>query len=197
MLADSGRSAAPDFKIGNQVFVKAQFFHTTCPSKKLSKKYLGPYEIIAQASSHSFTLQLPDFIHAIHPVFHVSMLKPSIPNTIPNWTPPPPPPIEVKGKTEYKIEQILDSKVGSPDVILVRSCTRWLGLVIRGTDEEFSWLTATELEHAQELVSNFSRCLPRQAWSAVVLIALTLRFTLGFGAHSFYSQNNKTNIKKI
>jgi len=37
---------ASDFKVGDEVFVKAQFFQTTWPSKKLSKKYLGPYEII-------------------------------------------------------------------------------------------------------------------------------------------------------
>jgi len=37
---------APDFKVGNKVFVKAQFFRTTQPSKKLSEKYFGPYKII-------------------------------------------------------------------------------------------------------------------------------------------------------
>jgi len=44
---DARRSPAPDFKVDDKVFVKAQFFQTTQPSKKLSKKYLGPYEIIA------------------------------------------------------------------------------------------------------------------------------------------------------
>jgi len=34
-------------KVGDKVFIKAQFFQTTQPSKKLSEKYLGPYEIIA------------------------------------------------------------------------------------------------------------------------------------------------------
>ena len=40
-------SSASDFKVGNKIFVKAQFFQTTQPSKKLSEKYLRPYEIIA------------------------------------------------------------------------------------------------------------------------------------------------------
>ena len=44
---DVRRSPAPDFKVGNKVFVKAQFFQTTWPSKKLSEKYFRPYEIIA------------------------------------------------------------------------------------------------------------------------------------------------------
>jgi hypothetical protein len=54
--ADKNRLPAPDFKIGDRVFVKAKFFQTTRPSKKLSKKFLGPYEIIAQAGQLSWTL---------------------------------------------------------------------------------------------------------------------------------------------
>jgi len=45
--ADVQCSPAPDFKVGDKVFIKAQFFQTTQPSKKLSEKYLRPYEIIA------------------------------------------------------------------------------------------------------------------------------------------------------
>ena len=37
----------PDFNIGSQAFVKAQFFHTTWPLKKLTEKFLSPYEILA------------------------------------------------------------------------------------------------------------------------------------------------------
>jgi len=53
---DARHSPASDFKVGDKVFVKAQFFWTTHPSKKLSKKYLRPYEIIAQPDTLSFTL---------------------------------------------------------------------------------------------------------------------------------------------
>ena len=45
--ADAQHSPAPDFKVGDKVFVKAQFFWTTQPSEKLFEKYLGPYKIIA------------------------------------------------------------------------------------------------------------------------------------------------------
>jgi hypothetical protein len=30
------------------------------PSKKLAKKFLGPFEVIAHHGTYSFTLQLPD-----------------------------------------------------------------------------------------------------------------------------------------
>jgi hypothetical protein len=54
-LANTKQKLAPDFKVGNNVYVKAKYFWSTQPSKKLSEKNLGPYPIIAQVSSHSFT----------------------------------------------------------------------------------------------------------------------------------------------
>ena len=54
--ADQHRSTAPPFKIGDHVFVKAKYFHTTHPSRKLAEKNLGPYEIIGHPGTLSFTL---------------------------------------------------------------------------------------------------------------------------------------------
>jgi len=96
--ADAKHTPALDFKVGDQVYVKAKYFRSTRPSKKLSEKNLGPYTIIAQVGSLSFTLHLPDSMHAVHPVFHISQLEPAIPNTIPDWIQPPPPPVEVDGE---------------------------------------------------------------------------------------------------
>jgi len=80
-FADSYRQQPLDFQVGQLVFVRLQYFRTTRPSKKLSKKYLRPYEIIAQPSPQSFTLCLPDTMRAAHLVFHVSMLELARPNT--------------------------------------------------------------------------------------------------------------------
>ena len=79
-------------------------------SKKLSKKNLSPYPIIAQVGTLSFTIRFPDSMRAVHPVFHVSQLEPATLNTIPNWSQPPPPPIKVDGEPEFEITKILDSK---------------------------------------------------------------------------------------
>ena len=81
-LADAKCTPALDFKVGDQVYVKAKYFQSTQPSKKLSEKNLGPYAIIVQVGSLSFTLHLPDSMHTVHPVFHVSQLKLAIPNII-------------------------------------------------------------------------------------------------------------------
>ena len=81
------------------------------PAKKLLEKFLGPFDIIARPGTHSWTLQLPDHLHAIHPVSHVSQLEPSVPNTILNCTQPPPPPVVINDELEYEIAEILDSKI--------------------------------------------------------------------------------------
>ena len=52
--ADARRTLAPDFKVGDCVFIKAKYCRSTRPSKKPSEKNLGPYKIIAQARIVSF-----------------------------------------------------------------------------------------------------------------------------------------------
>jgi len=79
--------------------------------KKLSKKYLRPYEIIAQPSPQSFMLRLLNTMRAVHPMFHVSMLEPSTPNAFQQWSKPPPIPVIINGEPEYEISKIVDSKI--------------------------------------------------------------------------------------
>jgi len=109
--ADAKRTPAPDFKVGDQVYMKAKYFQSTRPSKKLSEKNLGPYTNIAQVGSLSFMLCLPDFMCSVHPVFHISQLEPAIPNTILGRIQPPLPPVEVDGEPEFEIAEILNSKI--------------------------------------------------------------------------------------
>jgi hypothetical protein len=98
-------------KVGDKAFVKVKFFQTTRPLKKLSEKYLGPFDIISQVGPLSWTLHLLTTMHAVHPVFHVSMLEPSTLNSIPNHIQPPPPLVIIDKEPEYKISEILDSKL--------------------------------------------------------------------------------------
>ena len=85
------------------MYVKAQFFRTTRPSKKLAEKSHGPFEIIAQPRSLSYILRLPPAMHAVHLVYHVSMLEPAPTSAIPNRIEDPPPPVEIEGEVEYEI----------------------------------------------------------------------------------------------
>ena len=54
--ADCRWEPTPDFQVGQQVYVSAEHICTTRPSKKLSEKYLGPFDIIARPATHSFML---------------------------------------------------------------------------------------------------------------------------------------------
>ena len=160
VTADARRLPAPDFKVGQEVFVKAKFFRTTRPSKKLSEKFHGPYKIIAQVGSHSFTLRLPNTYRGVHPVFHVSMLEPHHTSLIPNRISSPPPPVQVEGDLEYEIERILDSKIDKRYRCRLLYYVKWLGY--DGTDDEASWLPVTELEHAKDLLNDFHAAYPHK-----------------------------------
>jgi hypothetical protein len=47
---------APEFPIGSQAYVRTEFFCVTCPSKKLSDKMAGPFEVVTKPGTHSYTL---------------------------------------------------------------------------------------------------------------------------------------------
>ena len=90
--ADNHHSPAPEINVGDHVFVLAKFIKTTRPSKKLSEKFLGPFEVSDRLGLYSYRVKLPDHLKAIHPVFHISQLEPAPPNQISNRIEPPPPP---------------------------------------------------------------------------------------------------------
>src|SRR6266481_6182608 len=131
----------------------------TQPSKKLSDKFLGLYEIVVHLGTHSVTLRLPDSLHVVHPVFHVSMLEPAFLNPIPNHIQPPPPPILVNDEPEFEISKILDSKIDNHHCACkLLYLIHWTGY--KGTDEETSWILASKLGHASELVIDFHASYP-------------------------------------
>jgi hypothetical protein len=47
-------------------------------------------------------------MHAIHPVFHVSMHEPSTLNSVLNRIQPPPPPVIIDEEPEYEISEIIN-----------------------------------------------------------------------------------------
>ena len=87
-----------------------------------------------------------------------SQLEPEIPNQIPNCVQPAPPPVEIDDELEYEIAEILDSKINNRRRCKLLYFVCWMGY--EGTDEENSWLPATELDHAQDLVTEFHAHYP-------------------------------------
>jgi hypothetical protein len=159
--ANARRAAPPPLGIGDEVLVSAEHIRTTQPTRKLAARYLGPFKIIAQPSAQSYTIQLPDYLRAVHPVFHVSQLEPHPPDEFPGRKQDPPEPVVVDGETEYEIAEVVDSKLDRRfRTCPLRYTVRWLGY--EGTDEEFSLLAASELAHAPELVRDYHAAHPNK-----------------------------------
>ena len=73
--ADKRRTPVPKIEVGDCVFILARFIKSTWPTKKLSEKYLGPFEVIGKPGTHSYLIKLSNHLYAIHPVFYVSQIE--------------------------------------------------------------------------------------------------------------------------
>src|SRR5258708_38341964 len=108
---DHQRSPAPAYEVGAKVWLNAQNYTTTCLTKKLDHKWLGPFVIKKVVSATAVKLHLSPHEQAIHPVISISNIHPYHPDPIlehpldlcPN-------PILINGSEEYEVESIVDSK---------------------------------------------------------------------------------------
>ncbi|KAK3514488.1 hypothetical protein QTP70_018678, partial [Hemibagrus guttatus] len=113
MTADLRRSQAPEYEPGQKVWLSTQDIKLRLPCRKLSPKFIGPFTIVRQINPITYCLQLPPE-YKIHPVFHVSLLKPHHPSVLPPTEPgeveEPPIPLIVDEGTAYLVRDILDSR---------------------------------------------------------------------------------------
>jgi hypothetical protein len=71
------------FQVGDMVLLKLQSYVQQSvisrPCPKLAFKFFGPYKIMERVGAMAYHLELP-VLAQVHPVFHVSQLKPFIPD---------------------------------------------------------------------------------------------------------------------
>lgn len=153
--ANRNRTPAPAYAAGDRVWLNAKNIRTNRQSKKLDWKNLGPFTVAHMVSSHAYRLNLPESMK-IHPVFHVSLLRPAAPESdyLPGQHNPPPDPIVVDEELEYIIESVERIRYNKKRRIY-EYLTRWTGY------DELSWEPAESLRKT-EAVGRFHTRYPTE-----------------------------------
>ncbi|MBW0506673.1 hypothetical protein O181_046388 [Austropuccinia psidii MF-1] len=94
-----------------KVWLTSKNIKTTRPIKKLSERWLGPFEFLKNIGSHAYHLKFPQHWKSVHLVFHVSLLQPVKKSTIPNQHQLPETAVIVEEKEEWEVAWVLDSKL--------------------------------------------------------------------------------------
>ena len=105
--ANQHRGSAPEYKVGDKVWLRTKDIKINQPSRKLAERQLGPFEIVKVVSSNAVKLKLPASFK-IHDVINVSRVRPYKPPVIGQRVTPPEA-VEVEGAPEYKVKEVIDS----------------------------------------------------------------------------------------
>jgi hypothetical protein len=152
LYADRKRSDAPEYKEGDKVWLETKNLKIDRPSKKLTEKRIGPYQITKIISTNAVKLKLPSHFR-IHPVFNVSSLRPFI-DTIPGQKKIIPPPVDFEEGEEFEVEKIVNSRIKRGHL---QYLVKWKGF----TEDHDEWIDAkTNALHLKDLISEFYSKFP-------------------------------------
>ena len=108
------RHSKVTYKPGDRVYLSSENIKlaaATC--NKLKQRWLGPFVVKSIVSSLAYELELPRGLHRLHPVFHVSKLKPARKSSKLVSVGDEPEPILVDGEEHHEVEAIVKHrKVG-------------------------------------------------------------------------------------
>ncbi|KAK3531230.1 hypothetical protein QTP70_015224 [Hemibagrus guttatus] len=76
--ANRRRRPHPPYRVGQRVWLSTRNLKLKLRCRKLSPKFIGPFEIVRQVNPVCYRLRLPASYH-ICPTFHMSLLKPAHP----------------------------------------------------------------------------------------------------------------------
>src|SRR5882724_4615149 len=179
----------PPIQGRDTVWLDSRNIRTTCPSKKLNHRFLGPFLIMEKVLSHAFQLGLSLALSCIHPVFHVSLLQPTSSSEIPKRGIYPPPPIELENSNKWEVHRILDSRIdrrckGSGLLYLVE----WKGF--GNTPDATSWEPPKHLTNTPNVVWASIRLIQRSQPSKFIkqgpLSYMSLRIFVQLINYSLY-----------
>ena len=119
-------------------------------SRILREVWTGPFRVLQKLGPVNYRLDLPPTMH-IHPIFHVSKLRPYTPPTLhfPTRTSQPVPPIVIEGEEEYEVEAILGQRRRGQQVQFL---VKWAGY----PTSDNTWEYEKDLRpNASEVVEEF------------------------------------------
>lgn len=143
--ANKRRVKSPRYVRGQRVWLSSSNLPLHSESRKLVPRFIGPFRICKVISPVVVKLSLPPRLRRVHPVFHVSCIRPS--NCARSR--PSIPSIRVEGSPVYKVRRFLDMRRrGRGHQFLVD----WEGY----GPEERSWVSARDILDPS-LVDDFLR----------------------------------------
>uniref|UniRef100_A0A1A8NKL8 Chromo domain-containing protein n=1 Tax=Nothobranchius pienaari TaxID=704102 RepID=A0A1A8NKL8_9TELE len=108
-LADRRRRPAPVYAPGQSVWLSSKDIPLKASARKLSPRFIGPFKVLDVPSATTVRLDLPSSLR-VHPVFHVSLVKPVVTSPLCPVPAPPPPARMHQGGLIYTVRRILDSR---------------------------------------------------------------------------------------
>nr|XP_054591065.1 uncharacterized protein LOC129154840 [Nothobranchius furzeri] len=151
-LADRRRRPAPSYAPGQEVWLSSKDIPLKASSRKLSPRFLGPFRILDIPTPSAVRLALPPSLR-VHPVFHVSLVKPVTTSRLCPTPAPPPPARFYKGGLVYSVRRILDSR---PRGRGIQYLVDWEGY----GPEERSWVPRSFIEDPS-LIRDFEEASAR------------------------------------
>ena len=149
--ADFNWGIAPEYKVGDKVWLSSKNLNVDWPSCKLTEWQLGPFEVIKIMSSNAIKLKLPASFR-IHDVINVLQVWPYKP-PVAGQSSVPPEPIDVEGTPECEVEEILNSRLKRRKLEYL---VKWSGY----TDDYNTWEPEANCANSPEIISDFYKKNP-------------------------------------
>ena len=145
--ADRGRKEMEEWRKGDWVLLSTKdLVFKERLSKKLMKRYVGPYVIKEVVLSNAVKLRLPSLMR-IHPVVNVSRIV-RYKNQMKGQKKEEGKPVEVEGVEEWEVKKILNKKkMRGVEKYLIR----WKEFTVEGD----TWERKENLKNAKELIEEF------------------------------------------
>ena len=149
--ANRSRKEAEEYRVGDKVLISTKDFLMELrkrATKKLTEKFIGPYVVKKIVSENTVELELLAVLR-IHPVVNVRRIV-KYKEQIEGQKKIPPPPVEVAGKKEYEVEEILDKRERRGKT---KYLVKWKGY----TAEENTWEGLENLKNVGEKIEEFEK----------------------------------------